>query len=119
MWKYRAQHCLVFKGKGQRPVSRFSTGLGSRLLKSAGKDSKSTGLGIGGLAKPPAPGDAPKRTSIFSKPASSIPIANGANPLNKGPSDPTPSQTISRPRFSMSAATQVNHTGIRKSLGDT
>ena len=57
--------------------------------------------------------------SLFSKPASSIPIANGANPLNKGTSEAAHSQTISRPRFSMSAATQTNNSFIRKSLGET
>ena len=94
----------------------FSSGLGSRLLKTAEKDPK---------LKPPDsadPTDVPKRTSIFSRPTSNIPNLNAAT-QNKGiggngiGNNVQAPKEAARPRFSMSAAIQ-NH-GARKIPSDT
>ena len=80
------------------------SGLGSRLLKSAERDPKTVGIRPG--IKAPAPGDPPKRTSIFSKPAGSIPAVNKTVESKTGVNTQLPTGETVRPRFSMSAILQ-------------
>ena len=80
------------------------SGLGSRLLKSAERDPKATGIGAG--IKPPAPGDPPKRTSIFSKPAATIPAIKNAIASKVGSNAQQTTGETARPRFSIAAAIQ-------------
>ena len=96
----------------------FSGGLGSRLLKTAEKD---PALNPADNSQPPKipTTDPPKRVSIFSRPASSIPSQNGGmqnvgpygnlSSLNKTATDPA------KPRFSLNVGIQNN--GLRRPAG--
>ena len=81
----------------------FSGGLGSRLLKTAEKDPSNQAVD-----QPPANAnpDPPKRASIFSRPASSIP-----------PNKDSLTGLEAKPRFSLAASLQSQN--LRKSSTDT
>jgi hypothetical protein len=98
--------------------SSFSGGLGSRLLKTAEKDPALNPADNNQPPKNPI-ADPPKRVSIFSRPASSIPAQNGGmqnvgpygnlSSLNKTATDPA------KPRFSLNVGIQNN--GLRRPAG--
>jgi hypothetical protein len=102
----------------QLASSSFSGGLGSRLLKTAEKDPTLNPADNNQLPKSPTT-DPPKRVSIFSRPASSIPAQNGGmqnvgpygnlSSLNKTATDPA------KPRFSLNLGIQNN--GLRRPAG--
>lgn len=88
--------------------SSFSSGLGSRLLKTTEKDPP-----VNNQPQRSPSTDPPKRVSIFSKPASSTPPANG---FMAKIGDMTGAGAPARPRFSISAALQNQN--VRRSAGD-
>lgn len=111
------QLCTTYATR-QLVSSSFSGGLGSRLLKTA---EKGPALNPADNNQPPKSptSDPPKRVSIFSRPASSIPAQNGGM-QNVGPygnlSSVNKAATDSvKPRFSLNVATQTN--GLRRPAG--
>lgn len=99
----------------QLALNSFSGGLGSRLLKTAEKDPSLNPADNNQLPKSPIT-DPPKRVSIFSRPASSIPSQNGGmqnvgpyGNLSNAATDPA------KPRFSLNLGLQ--NTALRRPAG--